>query len=61
VVNHKEIDSCLGTNGAMNVHDVEVELNVATFNVQLDESFPQLCGKTVENLLYSKQLFCLSA
>ena len=37
MVNHKEVDSCLGTNGAMNVHGVEVEWNVATFNVQLDD------------------------
>jgi len=38
VVNHEEVDSCLGTDGAMNVHGVEVEVewNVATFNVQLD-------------------------
>jgi len=28
--------------------DLPPELS-ATFNVQLDESFPQACGKTVEN------------
>lgn len=37
--------------------DLPPELSAA-FNVQLDESFPQACGKAVENLRYSKQLFC---
>ena len=36
VVNHEEVDSCLGTDGAVDVHGVELEWNVATFNVQLD-------------------------
>lgn len=38
MVNHEEVDSLLGINSAMNVHGVEVEWNVATFNVQLDVS-----------------------
>ncbi len=55
MVDHEEIDGGLGADGAMNVHDVEVEWNVATFNVQLDETFPQPCGKPVENArLYSQ-------
>jgi len=37
MVNHEEVDSLLGINSAMDVHGVEVEVNVASFNVQLDD------------------------
>ena len=46
MVDHEEIDSCLGADGAMNVHDVEVEWNVATFNVQLDGQSVNCLWKT---------------
>lgn len=45
-VDHEVIRGLSGGDGVVDVHGVEVEWNVATFNVQLDGSSPQPCGKS---------------
>ena len=49
MVDHEEVDSVLGRDGAMDVHGVEVRWNVATFNVQLDVSLTLLLRINLSN------------